>query len=234
MKNAAVVGCFLFSGAAISPAFDSSISRLLTHQRLRWGQKEITMSEATKEEVRIVGISGSLRKASFNTALLKILAEKSASSINIQVVTLNDIPLYNEDLDTAGGVSAVNKLKRFISSCDGVLIATPEYNHGIPGVLKNTLDWLSRPVSESCFKNKPVSIISSSKAFTGGVRAQYQLREALISMEAQLVMGPEVVVGGVDRHFEHESYADETGLIFMLNSLNRLKDAALCRRLVAA
>src|SRR6202041_3300637 len=148
--------------AIISPAFDSSISRLLTHQRLRWRQKEIVMSESTNEEVRIVGISGSLRKASFNTALLKVLAEKSASSINIQVVTLKDIPLYNEDLDTATGVPAVNALKRLISSCDGVLISTPEYNHGIPGVLKNMLDWLSRPVSESCFKNKPVSIISSS------------------------------------------------------------------------
>ena len=192
------------------------------------------MSESANEEVRIVGISGSLRKASFSTALLEILAEKSASSVNIQVVTLNDIPLYNEDLDTATGVSAVNALKRSISSCDGVLISTPEYNHGIPGVLKNMLDWLSRPVSESCFKNKPVSIISTSKAFTGGVRAQYQLRETLISMQAQLVMGPEVVVGSVHRHFEDESYADEAGLIFMLNSLNQLKDAALCRRLVAA
>ena len=167
-KNAAVVGCLLFSVAVISPAFDSSISRLLTQQRLVWGQKEIAMSDSTNEEVRIVGISGSLRKASFNTALLKILAEKSASSINFQIVTLNDIPLYNEDLDTATGVSAVNALKRLISSCDGVLILTPEYNHGIPGVLKNTLDWLSRPVSESCFKNKPVSIISTTKAFTGG------------------------------------------------------------------
>src|ERR1700721_1017892 len=132
----------------ISPAFDSSISRLLTHQRLRWRQKEIVMSESTNEEVRIVGISGSLRKAAVNTALLKILAEKSASSINIQVVTLNDIPLYNEDLDTAAGVSAVNALKRLISNCDGVLISTPEYNHGIPGVLKNTQIWLSPPASE--------------------------------------------------------------------------------------
>jgi chromate reductase len=192
------------------------------------------MFESTNEEVRIVGISGSLRKASFNTALLKILAEESESSIKIQVVTLEDIPLYNEDLDRATGVPAVNALKRLIASCDGVLFSTPEYNHGIPGVLKNTLDWLSRPASESCFKYKPVSVISSSVAFTGGVRAQYQLRETLISMEAQLVMGPEVVVGGVHRNFGDESYGDEAGLAFMLKSLNRLKDAALYRRLVAA
>ena len=192
------------------------------------------MFESTNEEVRIAGISGSLRKASFNTALLKILADKSASSIKIQVVTLEDIPLYNEDLDTATGVPAVITLKRLISSCDGILISTPEYNHGIPGVLKNALDWVSRPALESCFKDKPVSIISCSKAFTGGVRAQYQLRETLISMEAQLVMGPEVVVGGVHGNFTDESYTDEAGLDFMLNSLNRLKDAALYSRLAAA
>jgi chromate reductase len=197
-------------------------------------KKEIAMSESTNEEVRIVGISGSLRKASFNTALLKLLAEKSASPINIQVVTLNDIPLYNEDLDTATGVSAVNALKRLISSCDGVLISTPEYNHGIPGVLKNALDWLSRPSPASCFKEKPVSIISASKAFTGGVRAQYQLREALIAIQAQLVMGPEVVVGSVHQNFGNGLYVDEPGLEFMLMSLHRLKDAALRRRLVAS
>src|SRR3984885_14158809 len=166
LKNAAVVGCLLFFYRRHSSAFDSSISRLLTDQLLRQEQKEITMFESTNEEVRIVGISGSLRKASFNTTLLKILADKSPPSIRIQVVTLEDIPLYNEDLDTTKVVLAVNALKRLISSCDGVLISTPEYNHGIPGVLKNALVWLSRPVFESCFKDKPVSIISSSKAFT--------------------------------------------------------------------
>src|ERR1700723_137906 len=192
------------------------------------------MRETTNETVRIAGISGSLRRASFSTALLKILAEKALPAIEIQVVTLEDIPLYNEDLDRKPEVPAVAAFKRVIAESDGVLIATPEYNHGIPGVLKNALDWASRPVFESCFRNKPVSIISSSKAFTGGVRAQYQLRETLISMQAHLVVGPEVVVGGVHQHFEDESYADEAGLIFMLNSLNRLKDPALCRRLVAA
>src|SRR5277367_372457 len=186
------------------------------------------------ETVRVVGISGSLRRASFSTSLLKVLAEKAAPAIDMQVVTLEDIPLYNEDLDQNPEIPSVAAFKKIIAESDGVLITTPEYNHGVPGVLKNALDWASRPVFESCFKNKPVSIISSSKAFTGGVRAQYQLRETLISMQAQLVMGPEVVVGGVHQYFEDESYADEAGLIFMLNSLNRLKDAALCRRLVAA
>jgi chromate reductase, NAD(P)H dehydrogenase (quinone) len=188
------------------------------------------MRNEVMEPVSIVGISGSLRKASFSTEILRVLAKESAPAIQLHVATLEDIPLYNEDLDTTKVVLAVNALKRLISSCDGVLISTPEYNHGIPGVLKNALDWMSRPVFESCFKDKPVSIISSSKAFTVGARAQCQLRETLISMHAQLVMGPEVVVGGIHRNFVDETYTDEAGLAFMMKSLNRLRDAALSRR----
>jgi chromate reductase, NAD(P)H dehydrogenase (quinone) len=187
--------------------------------------------DRTEEIVRIVGISGSLRRASFSTSLLKVLAERSAPSIDIQVVTLEDIPLYNEDLDRDPEVAAFKKL---IAESDGVLIATPEYNHGVPGVLKNALDWASRPVFESCFKNKPVSIISSSKAFTGGVRAQYQLRETLISMQAHLVMGPEVVVAGVHAKLAEDVYQDQNGLTFMLRSLDRLREEILGRRLVYA
>jgi chromate reductase len=191
------------------------------------------MNEAG-ETVRIIGISGSLRKVSFSTALLKVLAERAAPAIDLEVITLEDIPFYNEDLDIDPGIPAVVALKRMIAESDGVLFSTPEYNHGIPGVLKNTLDWLSRPVFESCFKGKPVSIITSSKAFTGGVRAQYQLRETLISMHAHLVMGPEVVVGGVHRNFADETYKDEAGLQFMLKSLERLRETAVGRREMAA
>src|ERR1700723_4333143 len=192
------------------------------------------MRETTNETVRIAGISGSLRRASFSTALLKILAEKALPAIEIQVVTLEDIPLYNEDLDRDPEIPEVAAFKKLIAESDGVLIATPEYNHGIPGVLKNALDWASRPVFESCFKNKPVSIISSSKAFTGGVRAQYQLRDTLISMQAHLVIGPEVVVGGVHRNLAEDVYQDQSGLTFMLRSLDRLREEILGRRLVYA
>jgi chromate reductase len=188
----------------------------------------------TGETVRVVGISGSLRRASFSTSLLKVLAEKAAPAIDLQVVTLEDIPLYNEDLDQNPAIPAVAAFKKIIAESDGVLIATPEYNHGAPGVLKNALDWASRPVFESCFKNKPVSIISSSKAFTGGVRAQYQLREALISMYAHLVTGPEVVVGGVHTKLAEDVYQDENGLTFMLRSLDKLRDEILARRLIYA
>ena len=188
--------------------------------------------DRTGETVRVVGISGSLRRASFSTSLLKVLSEKTAPAIDIHVVTLEDIPLYNEDLDRNPEIPSVAAFKKIITESDGVLITTPEYNHGVPGVLKNALDWASRPVFESCFKNKPVSIISSSKAFTGGVRAQYQLREALISMHAHLVKGPEVVVGGVHAKLPEDVYQDENGLTFMLRSLDRLREEILGRRLV--
>jgi chromate reductase len=194
----------------------------------------MNMRNTADGTVRIAGISGSLRKASFSTALLRVLAEKAAPAMEIEVVTLEEIPLYNEDLDREPAISAVAALKRTIAASDGVLIVTPEYNHGIPGMLKNALDWASRPVFESCFKGKPVSIMTSSLAFTGGVRAQYQLRETLISMQAHLVMGPEVVVGGVHRNLSDDIYADEKGLAFMLSSLDRLRAEILGRRSIAA
>jgi chromate reductase, NAD(P)H dehydrogenase (quinone) len=154
--------------------------------------------------------------------------------MSIDVMTLEEIPFYNEDLDCPPGPPAVENMKKLIAESDGVLIATPEYNHGIPGVLKNALDWASRPALQSCFKNKPVSIISSSLAFTGGVRAQYQLREALIAMQAHLVIGPEVVIGGVHGKVDHSEYCDEGGLSFILQSLERLRAEILSRRALVA
>ncbi len=179
------------------------------------------------QTVRLVGISGSLRRLSYSTGILHALAEKVRDTVDLQVVTLEDVPLYNEDLDTDPAIPAVAALKRRVVDSDGVVFSTPEYNHGLPGVLKNTLDWLSRPVFESCLKGKPVTIISSSKAFTGGVRAQYQLRETLISMQAHLVTGPEVVVGSVQRNFAGEAYTDDQGLTFMAQSLERLRSEIL-------
>jgi chromate reductase, NAD(P)H dehydrogenase (quinone) len=188
----------------------------------------------THDQVRILGISGSLREASFSTAILRTLARKAAPSMLIDVMTLEDIPFYSEDLDGSPGPNAVAKLKRSVTESDGILIATPEYNHGIPGVLKNALDWASRPAFQSCFKGKPVSIVSSSLAFTGGVRAQYQLRETLIAMQAHLVIGPEVVVGGVHSKFANNEYNDEAGLSFIMQSLERLREEILARRALIA
>jgi chromate reductase, NAD(P)H dehydrogenase (quinone) len=185
------------------------------------------------EAVRIVGISGSLRKASFNTLLLKLLKEKAAPCILIEVVALDHIPLYNEDLDRLPQIPEVAEFRNKISASDGVLIVTPEYNHGVPGVLKNALDWASCPAFNSCFKGKSVSIISSSPAFTGGVRAQYQLREVLVSMYAHLVTGPEVVVANVNSKFAGNAYTDDDGLEFVLRTLQLLREQILLQRAVS-
>jgi chromate reductase len=179
--------------------------------------------------IRIAGISGSLRQASFSTALIKLLAARVSQPIELSFVDISEIPLYNEDLDGDIKPAAVNAVNAAIAQADAILFVTPEYNHGVPGVLKNTLDWVSRPVFNSALKDKPVSIITSSLAFTGGVRAQYQLRETLTSMLAHVVPGPEVVVGGVHTKFKDEAFLDEATLNFMLQSLDRLRAEAQLR-----
>ena len=179
--------------------------------------------------IRVAGISGSLRQASFSTALIKLLAHHLQPEIELSLVDISDVPLYNEDLEGANKPAAVDAVNAALAQADAVLFITPEYNHGIPGVLKNTLDWVSRPVFNSVLKGKPVSIITSSLAFTGGVRAQYQLRETLISMLAHVVPGPEVVVGGVHTKFKDEAFVDDATLSFMLQSLDRLRAEVLLR-----
>src|SRR6202045_1576872 len=179
--------------------------------------------------VRIVGISGSLRRASFSTSLIRLLAQRAGPGMVISLAEMSEIPLYNEDLDGDEKPAAVQAINAAIAESDGVLIVTPEYNHGVPGVLKNALDWASRPVFNSVLKGKPVSIISSSLAFTGGVRAQYQLRETLIAMQAYVVPGPEGVVGGVHTKFKDETFLDDVTLNFMLESLERLRSEVLVR-----
>jgi chromate reductase len=176
--------------------------------------------------IRIAGISGSLRQASFSTALIRLLAQQLQPAIELSLVDISDVPLYNEDLDGDTKPAAVNTA---IAQADAVLFVTPEYNHGVPGVLKNTLDWISRPVFNSVLKNKPAAIITSSLAFTGGVRAQYQLRETLTSMLAHVVPGPEVVVGGVHTKFQNEAFLDQATLDFMLSSIDRLRSEVVLR-----
>jgi chromate reductase len=178
----------------------------------------------TDRNVHILAISGSLRRASFCTGLIQRLAEHSEPSMKISLHDISDIPLYNEDVEKAGKPSGVARLNQAITASDGLLIVTPEYNHGVPGVLKNALDWVSQPFQQSALRHKPVSLISTSLAFTGGVRAQYQLRETLHSMLAVVVPGPEVVVGGVHTKFEGEAFIDQKVLGLMLRALRLLRN----------
>ncbi|MES2058099.1 MAG: NADPH-dependent FMN reductase [Pseudomonadota bacterium] len=124
---------------------------------------------------RIIGIAGSLRRRSFNLGLLRAAAEVMPDGATLDVHTINDIPLYNADVEAADGLPrAVVALKEAIVGADGVLLATPEYNNGIPGVFKNTIDWLSRPADDIArvFGAKPIAIIGASPGGFGTILAQ--------------------------------------------------------------
>ena len=153
----------------------------------------------------LLGISGSLRRASHNTKLLQIAAE----SFGCESYTLADIdlPLYNGDVEEAEGIPAkVQALAALIGAADAVLIATPEYNKGMSGALKNALDWLSR-VKPAPLAGKPVAIMSASAGISGGARAQYALRLALVPFDARVLNAPEVLVGA-----SHDAFDADGGL----------------------
>ena len=125
--------------------------------------------------IKIIGITGSLRSGSFNTALLRAAKEIAPNSVVLEIATLKGIPLYDGDVETAEGIpQAVMTLQEQIATTDGLLLATPEYNNSMPGVFKNALDWLSRPPSESAriFRNRPVAVIGATPGGFGTVLAQ--------------------------------------------------------------
>jgi chromate reductase len=171
--------------------------------------------------VRLVGLAGSLRTQSFSRATLIGLRDNLPDKVSLDILNLL-LPLYNEDEDGAAAPAQVNQFRQAIGSSDGVVIVTPEYNHGIPGVLKNALDWASRPYGKSCLVNKPALVISISPAFTGGVRAHAQVNEALLSIPAQVLGGPQVVIGGVGTKIRNGSLVDEASLSFALTAIRRM------------
>ncbi|MXP63077.1 NAD(P)H-dependent oxidoreductase [Roseomonas sp. M0104] len=171
---------------------------------------------------RLLGISGSLRKASFNTAILHSLAEAVADRATLTVFTLNAVPPYDGDLDNATPPEGVAALRRAIGEADGLVIASPEYNYGMPGVLKNALDWASRPYGKATITGKPVLTLTASPAFTGGARAQAQLNEVLVAVAAQLVLRPQAVVASVHEKIRDGRLVDEATLTFLKAGIDDL------------
>lgn len=129
--------------------------------------------------MKIIGISGSLREESYNTSLLRCAQSLFPADIDLDIFNISNIPLYNADLDGESKPEAVHTLLDSLAECDGFLISTPEYNYSISGVLKNVLDWASRPAYQSVLAHKPAAILSASKGPAGGARAQSQLRHVL-------------------------------------------------------
>lgn len=154
--------------------------------------------------MKIVAISGSLRGASLNTFLLQSVEKLLPTGVSYDWGSIADIPLYNEDLDGPVKPASVTALSTVVENADGLLIATPEYNYSIPGGLKNALDWLSRPAFKSVLAGKPVAIMSASKAPTGGVRAQGQLKQVLAGVLTATYAAPEFMVPSAHQAFSED------------------------------
>lgn len=170
----------------------------------------------------LLGISGSLRNGAFSTAVLTAMAEATADRADHSFADIGTLPLFNQDLYVEPLPAPVQQLRVQIAAADGIVISSGEYNHGIPGVLKNALDWASRPHNGSPLRDKPVLIMTSSPAVTGGVRAQYQIRETVISALARPVSTPEIVVGHVGAKMIDGRFHDPAVIEFALNGFAAL------------
>ena len=135
----------------------------------------------------IVGLAGSLRRTSFNAGLLRAAAELAPSGTTIEIASIREIPLYDGDVEREGLPVPVHALKERIAAADGLLLATPEYNNSVPGVLKNAIDWLSRPLATSPLRNKPAAVIGASTGMFGAVWAQAELRKVLRAVGARVI-----------------------------------------------
>ena len=155
-------------------------------------------------ETRILGICGSLRKESYNRRLLNVAREELAEGSRLEVADLAGIPIYDGDVEKAGLPASVQRLKQQIRSADALLIVSPEYNYSIPGVLKNAIDWCSRPPQENPFRDKPLAIMGASAGLLGTARSQYHLRQVAVSLDMHVLNRPEVMVGQVESKFDAE------------------------------
>ncbi|SDG80180.1 chromate reductase [Pseudomonas flavescens] len=179
--------------------------------------------------LHLLGLCGSLRRASSHEIILRTAAEELLpAGVRLHLQPLHDIPLYNEDHDGDATPDAVRALREAARRADGVLLGSPEYNHGMSGVIKNTLDWLSRPHGRSPLKEKPVLAFTASPAFTGGVRAQQQLNESFWALQALLVPYPQIVIGSVGAKLGEGRLQDEAARQFLKQGIEAM--VALIRR----
>lgn len=155
-------------------------------------------------ELRVAGFAGSLRAGSYNRSLLRAAAELAPVGMEIDEIDISGVPLFDADLEAAGDPPAVAGLKRRIGASHGLLIAAPEYNHGVAGVTKNAVDWLSRPPRASVLDRLPVGVMGASPGRTGTARGQSQLRQAFVFTNSFCLPQPEVLVAAAHEKFDEE------------------------------
>jgi chromate reductase, NAD(P)H dehydrogenase (quinone) len=154
------------------------------------------------DAITVLGIAGSLRSGSYNRMLLRAAQRHAPDDMRIDVFELKGVPFFDADVEAHGDPESVAALKRAIREADAILIATPEYQHGIPGVLKNALDWASRPPKDPSLRRKPVGIMGATTGLTGTARAQSDLRKVLAYNDALVVQRPEVLVANAKKAFD--------------------------------
>ena len=154
-------------------------------------------------QIRILGIAGSLRRASYNRGTLRAAAELVPEGATIDIFEIDGLPPFSED-DEQNPPDKVTELKRRIRESDAVLFVTPEYNYSIPGVLKNAIDWASRPYGDSAWSGKPSAIMGASVGTIGTARAQYHLRQVMVFLNMFPVNQPEVMIGNASARFDKE------------------------------
>lgn len=153
--------------------------------------------------VRILGISGSLRKGSYNSAALRAAASLAPQGASVEIFDLSPIPLYNDDVRAAGYPPAVQDFRSKIEAADAVLFVTPEYNYSMSGVLKNAIDWASRPPDQP-FSGKPYAVIGAATGILGTARAQAHLRQICTSVDMIPVVKPEIFITFAATKFDAE------------------------------
>jgi chromate reductase, NAD(P)H dehydrogenase (quinone) len=153
--------------------------------------------------VNILGIVGSLRRGSFNRGLMRAAQELAPEGVRITVAEIGDLPLFSEDLER-DAPEAVRAFKRQVREADAVLFATPEYNYSVPGVLKNAVDWASRPYGDNSFDGKPAAVMGASVGMLGTARAQYHLRQIFVFLNVHALNRPEIMVPDAHENFDAE------------------------------
>jgi chromate reductase len=171
---------------------------------------------------RLIGMSGSLRSGSYSNAVLETLREKFANRADLRIYDLRPIPLYDQDFEGEKRPEPVKALLSAISESDGLIFCAPEFNHSIPGVLKNALDWASRPAFTSVMAYKPVAIMATSRGTLGGARCLEHMRVALDSMLARVVLAREVTITSSADKIREGRLVDETSLGFACAAVEAL------------
>jgi chromate reductase, NAD(P)H dehydrogenase (quinone) len=175
-------------------------------------------------DLKILGICGSLRKASLNMAALRACNELMPQGMTLQIASIADLPIFNQDVLDAGMPEPVKRFRGEVAAAEGLLIASPEYNFSVPAPLKNAIDWASRPPSQ-VFHDKPIAIFSAAGGPLGGARVQYDLRRILGQLWGHVLPRPEVFIGMAASKIDAQGkLTDETTRKFLADLLAGLRD----------